>query len=99
MTRKKKNPLAIKHRQIAKLATRALKDKFVVKPQKGYKYLKDLKNGSGFETPSGTAGILIDCHTNARVIIGAAPSVRIEDRASYLGRKIISGDTEVKEIK
>ena len=86
-------------RQINNLVKKALKNGFKAKPPKGYKYLEDLKPGSGFETASGMAGILLECEGNARVIIGKAPNIAPEDRATYLGRKIIAGKTEVKEIK
>ena len=99
MTRKK-NPLVIKNRRIAKLATKALKNKFKVKPQRGYKYLKDLEIGKKFKTPTGMIGVLLDVNTNAKVRITEVPSiVEEEDKGYYLGRKTISSDTEVKEIK
>ena len=99
MTRKK-NPLVIKNRRIAKLATKALKDKFTVKPQRGYKYLKDLEIGQKFRTPTGTTGVVLDISSNAKVRITDVPSiVEEEDKGYYLGRKTISSDTEVKEIK
>lgn len=79
------------------LVKRALKNGFKGKPAKGYKYLKDLKRGSLFKTSFGSRGILLDSDINARVII-TETSVK-ENPESYLGKKIISNETEVKEIK
>jgi len=79
------------------LVKRALKDGFKNKPSKGYKFLKELPIGSLFETSSGTKGILVDSEINARVIITETPVK--ENPESYLGKKLISNETEVKEIK
>ena len=79
-------------RAIKKLVTKALKDKPKWKPAKGYKYLKDLKAGSLFVTGSGARGVLIECDTNARVLITKC------NNNDELGRKIIAAKTEVKEI-
>lgn len=84
--------------QSAKLAIKALKQKFKAKPSKGYKYLYKLKNGSVFQTQSKTKGILIGCDTNAKVIIIDVPSVPKEDENYYLGKQTIGAETEVKEI-
>ena len=83
--------------KIKTLVKRALKNGFKAKPAKGYKYLKDVPVGSLFETGSGTRGILLDSEGNAKVIITHTP-VR-ENPESYLGKKIIASETEVKEIK
>ena len=81
------------------LIKKALKDKPKWKPAKGYKYLKDLKIGSLFTTERKTRGVLIDCNTNAIVIITSSPNTRPEDNNFYLGKKTISDHTEVKEIR
>ena len=81
------------------LVKKALNNGPVWKPSKGYKYLKDLAPGSGFRTSSGMAGILIECNTNAKVIIGHVPQMPDDDKQYYLGRKIIAANTEVKEVK
>ena len=83
--------------KIKTLVKRALKDGFKGKPTKGYKYLKELEKGSLFKTSSGSKGILLDSDINARVIITETPIK--ENPESYLGKKIISNETEVKEIK
>jgi len=45
-------------------------------------------------------GKLIECVVNAKVYIQDAPNIEDEDDLSYyLGRKIISANTEVKEVK
>ena len=78
------------------LAKRALKNGWKHKPAKGYKFLKDLPIGSMFKTSSGTKGILLDCQVNARVII---TETNVKDSPeSYMGKRIISDTTEVKEI-
>ena len=76
----------------------ALKDKPKHIPSKGYKFLSSLKPGDRWITSTGTQGILIECNANARVIIQKAPGIAEEDRSYYLGTKIISSTTEVKEI-
>ena len=83
--------------KITTLVKRALKKGFKSKPAKGYKYLKDIPIGSLFETGSGTRGILLDSNVNARVVI-TETTIR-ENPESYLGKKIIANNTEVKEIK
>lgn len=89
---------ALSEKQIEAKARKALKDKPIWKPQKGYKYLKDLDIGSGFRTSSGMAGVLIECSVNAKVIIGDIPHMSNEDKKFYLGRRTIAAQTEVKEI-
>ena len=83
--------------KISTLVKRALKDGFKTKPAPGYKYLKDIPVGSLFETGSGERGILLDSDINARVVI---TETAVKDYPEYyLGKKIISNETEVKEIK
>ena len=82
-----KQSLAIK-----RLVAKALKDKPKWKSAKGYKYLKDLKEGSLFVTQNGTRGVLLECEINARVIITKCNDI------NELGKKIIAAETEVKEI-
>lgn len=89
------NILKKRSREIDKLTKKALKNKFISKPAKGLKYLKDLQIGSIFEIPSiKIKGILIECEANARVIIIESKN----NNDSSLGKKIISGDTEVKSL-
>ena len=87
-----------KQRKIASLATKAVKNKPVWKPAPGYKYLKDLEPGAVFITQNKMKGILIECSTNARVIIIDVPNTRPEDKNYYLGKHIVAAHTEVKEI-
>ena len=82
-----------------RLVKKALKDKFKIKPSKGYKYLKDLKIGSLFEIDDGMKGILINYTVNCKVIITDAPNINKKQRESYLGNQTIASTTEVKEIK
>lgn len=89
------NTLRRKARAINKLTKKALKDKFISKPSKGFKYLKDLEIGSLFEIPSiKTKGILIEKEANAKVIIIETKN----NSNSSLGKKIIAIETEVKLI-
>jgi len=82
------------------LVEKALKSGIKWKPAKGYKYLKDLDDGCIFITEGGMVGKLIECVVNAKVYIQDAPNIEDEDDLSYyLGRKIISANTEVKEVK
>tara|TARA_R100000734_G_C3315926_1_gene108154 strand:+ start:1077 stop:1328 length:252 start_codon:yes stop_codon:yes gene_type:complete len=82
--------------KISTLVKRALKNGFKAKPAHGYKWLKDIPVGSMFETASGTRGILLDCEVNARVII---TQTNVKDNPeSYMGKRIISDQTEVKEL-
>jgi|TARA_R100000458_G_scaffold48584_1_gene47711 hypothetical protein len=82
--------------KISTLVKRALKDGFKTKPAHGYKYLEDLPVGSLFETSSGTRGILLDSSINAKVVI---TDTEVKDYPDYyLGKRIISNKTEVKEI-
>jgi len=84
------------HMKISTKVKRALKNGFKTKPSKGYKYLKDIKVGSLFETGFGTRGILLDSGVNAKVII---TQTEVKDYPEYyLGKKLISNKTEVKEI-
>ena len=93
-----------KRQRIAKSATtklvnKALKDKPRWKPAKGYKYLKNCNPGDMFTTQGGIKGILVDCTVNASVIIYEVPDyIPKEDNNYYLGKHIISADTEVKVI-
>jgi len=57
-------------------------------------YLKDLPVGKIFLTSFGVKGVLIEMNTNARVVI-LDVKVPEEDRQYYLGKHIISGETEV----
>ena len=96
MERKKKQELttqkSVTTAQIKRLVKKALKDKPVYKPAKGYKFLKDLKIGSLFATESGMRGVLISCETNATIIVTKGYN------NDQLGKKYISSNTEVTEI-
>ena len=96
MGRKKKQELttqkSVTTAQIKRLVKKALKDKPVYKPAKGYKFLKDLNIGSLFATESGMRGVLISCETNATIIVTKSYD------GDQLGKKNISSHTEIKEI-
>ena len=101
MLKKKKQALTTRQNvttaKIKRLAKKALKNKPKWKPAKGYKYLKDLKLGSLFETQGGTRGVLIDNSISAKVIVTDVKCAE-EDRDYYLGKHIFAAHTEVKEI-
>tara|TARA_R110002012_G_scaffold320710_1_gene545089 strand:- start:1682 stop:1936 length:255 start_codon:yes stop_codon:yes gene_type:complete len=77
-------------KKIKKLAEKALKDKPTWKPTKNHKYLEQLNPGAIFQVGT-IKGILLECHTNAKVII-------IESESITLGKTIISAKTEVIEL-
>ena len=77
-------------KKIKKLAEKALKDKPKWRPPKGYKYLEQLNPGTMFQVGT-IKGILLECHTNAKVII-------MESKSMALGKTIISAKTEVIEL-
>ena len=83
-----------------KLVAKALKDKPKHKPVKGYKYLENCKPGTIWTTQGGIKGVLVNCHTNANVIIFEVPPyVNTEDANYYLGKNVIAAKTEVKVIR
>ena len=94
-----------KKKRIAKSATdklvaKALKDRPKHTPVKGYKYLENCKPGTIWTTQGGIKGVLVDCHTNAKVIIFEVPPyINPEDNNYYLGKHIIAAKTEVKVIR
>ena len=98
MGRKKLSSLEKSSRRNTNLAIKALKDKPIWKPAPGYKYLKDLEPGAVFLTQAKMKGILIDCFTNAKVIIIDVPDIKPEDENYYLGKHIFAAHTEVKEL-
>lgn len=81
-------------RNLKKLVNKALKDKPKTIPSKGCQHLKNIPIGSLFATPFGMKGVLIDCEINAKVII-LNVNVAQEDKDYYLGKQLISSDTEV----
>jgi hypothetical protein len=78
-------------KKIKKLAEKALKDKPDWKPSKGHQYLKDLEPGDFFTTGNLT-GVLLECDTNAKVIITDSN----KDQAA--GKIIIGAETEVIKL-
>ena len=80
--------------KIKTLVKRALKNGYKSKPSKGMMYLKDLPVGKIFETKLGTRGVLIECNTNAQVVI-LSVNINKEDTSYYLGKKLIGAETEI----
>ena len=81
-----------------RLLNKALKNSFKIKPSKGYKFLENLSPGAVFITSTKMKGVLLECETNAKVIIMEVPNTSPEDRSYYLGKQIIGAKTEVKEV-
>ena len=78
-------------RKIKNLAAKALKDKPEWKPSKGKVYLKDLNPGD-FWTTYNVVGVLLECETNAKVVITDSTSGTVS------GKTIISAYTEVVKL-
>jgi len=78
-------------KKIKNLAAKALKDKPAWKPSKGHQYLKDLEPGDFFTTGNLT-GVLLECDTNAKVIITDS------DSEQMTGKTIIGAETEVVKL-
>ena len=78
-------------KKIKNLAAKALKDKPIWKPSKGKVYLKSLNPGDFFTTHS-IVGVLLECDTNAKVVITDSESGQMS------GKTIISADTEVIKL-
>ena len=78
-------------KKIKKLAAKALKDKPNWRPAEGRVYLKDLKPGNFFTTYS-MVGILLECITNAKIIITDSENNQIT------GKTIIGSYTEVVKL-
>ena len=84
----------LKVKYLPKMVKNALKNGFKSKQKKGMMLLRDLPVGKIFKTESGTKGVLIEINTNAKVVIlsGDWPE---EDKGYYLGKQLISADTEI----
>ena len=78
-------------KKIKKLAEKALKDKPEWRASKGRVYLKDLEPGDFFTTHT-IVGVLLECETNAKVVITDSKSNQMT------GKTIISADTEVIKL-
>lgn len=87
-----------KLKKIKKMSEKALKDKPEWKPAKGYKYIRDIEVGNLFETEFGMRGILLECETNAKVLITHVVEHREDNLSMSMGKMIISATTEVKEL-
>ena len=85
-------------RRIKNLVKKALNDGPEWGPLKGYKYLKDISLGSKFKT-GGVEGILLDVNKSAaRVLITNVLFGDNDDKKYYMGKQIISSNTEVKVL-
>ena len=78
-------------RKIKNLAAKALKNKPKWKPSKGKVYLKNLEPGNFFTTGT-LVGVLLECETNAKVVITES------DSGQMIGKTIIGAETEVVKI-
>jgi hypothetical protein len=80
---------------IKKLVSKAMKNSFKANPVKGYIYLKNIPVGSVFYTQNGMKGVLLECETNAVVII-LDVKTKEKNKPYYLGKQIIGAETEVR---
>jgi len=83
--------------QAHKLAKTALINKPVWKPSKGNVYLKDIPVGSLFTTDT-LKGILLDISLSSASVVITERYSSDKDNASYLGKRLIAPDTEVKKL-
>jgi hypothetical protein len=87
-------------RKINNLLKKALKDKPILVPSKGYQFLEDIEPGKLFETQNRMRGVYLESTpTSSKVIITSCNNVPEEDRAYYLGKQNIANSTNVKIIK
>ena len=85
-------------RRIKNLVNKALNDGPEWGPSKGYKYLKDISLGSKFKTGS-VEGILLNVNKSAaRVLITDVLFGNDNEKKYYMGKQIISSNTEVKKL-
>ena len=87
-----------KLKEIRDLAKSAMTDKPEYKPQKGFKFIKDVEVGQLVTTESGLRGIVIEHTDTATVVYCTEVDRHTEDRKFYYGRHRWSGHTEVKLI-
>jgi len=82
-----------------KLAQRAMIDKPIWKPAKGFTYLKDVAVGELVDTNSGLKAVVLE-HTDCAslVLVLNADNHLLEDRQFYLGKHRWANQTEVKVI-
>ena len=82
-----------------KLAQRAMIDKPLWKPAKGFTYLKDVAVGELVDTNSGLKAVVLE-HTDcaSSVLVLNADNHPSEDRQFYLGKHRWGNKTEVKVI-
>ncbi len=85
----------ISKKKLNSLAKKALKNGHDSVPQPGFNYLKNIPVGSLFYTESNMKGILLECDTNAKVIILDVKVFDERDKQYYLGKQIIGAETEV----
>jgi len=85
-----------KLRENKKLFKKALKDTFKIKPSKGLKFLKDVKEGQ-LVTTSNCKAILVECNETSCVVI-VTSSISIENEQYNLGRHRWAPLTEVEVL-
>ena len=92
---KQKKKIGMAH----KLAQRALIDKPVWPPAKGYTYLKDVSVGELVDTSTGMRAVVVEHSECASlVLVLEAKTQKQEDKQFYLGRQRWALKTEVKVI-
>ena len=94
---KKENLLKRRIQQSVDLATKALKNKPIWKPAKGYKYLKDCEPGTKITTSISEA-ILICIGTGSCTVIVTEWFGHPENTTAHTGKRQWALKTEVKEV-
>tara|TARA_R110000851_G_scaffold287310_1_gene441263 strand:+ start:251 stop:550 length:300 start_codon:yes stop_codon:yes gene_type:complete len=85
--------------ETGKLAKKALIDKPICRPSKGFKYIKDVSVGELVDTNSGLRAIVIDSNeVSTSVLVIKADNHPQKDRDFYLGKHRWGNETEVKII-
>ena len=92
----KKTNLSLRYKKIAKIATKALNDKFKYKAQDGKIFLEDVPIGTVWEIRK-LSGIKVNDSINPCVLVYDYRG-NSEDRSYYLGKHSFAGKTEITVI-
>ena len=75
---------------------RALKTIKGPQPRKGYKFIKDVDDGTMIHTEFGTVAVKIRSTDSSTEVIVTEHNCRPEDDSYYLGRQLWSSRTQIK---
>ena len=78
------------------LVKRALKTIKGPQPRKGYKFIKDIDDGTMIHTEFGTVAVKIRSTDSSTEVIVTEHNCRPEDDSYYLGRQLWSSRTQIK---